>query len=976
MRELWDVARKELYGFFASPVAWLFLGAFLLVTFFVFFWVETFFARNVADLRPLFQWMPVLLIFLVAALTMRAWSEERRAGTLENLLTAPVRPVKLVLGKFVGGMALVAVALALTLPLPVTVALLGPLDWGPVIGGYVAALLLAAAYLAIGLFVSARTDNPIVSLIGTVVVGGALYVMGSSWFLSLVGPVLSPLLSALGTGSRFESITRGVLDLRDLYYYLSLVGIFLALNVYSLERLRWAPDARGPRHRRWHGLTALIVANFAAANLWLAPLGGLRADLTEGHIYTLSQATRQVLAGLREPLVIHAYFSHETHPLLAPLVPQLHDLLEEYVVAGKGRVRLEFVDPAEDPEAEREAGERFGVRPVAFQTASKYQTALVNAYFDIVVQYGDEYERLGYRDLIEIKVQSETDLEVRLRNPEYDITRAIRKVVQAWRGGGDVFAELQEPVTLHLFVSPPQRLPEELRPAREALVEAGKALAGRSAGHLKLDVVDPDARGSTFVRELAERYGLQPLVLGLLDPNPFWLYAVLESGDRFVLVSLPKELEQEPLEKAILAGVKRFVPGVLRTIAVVAPPGGMHAGRSYTLLEDVLRENAAVRQTTLDDGTVPEGVDLLLVLDPHGLKEKQVFAIDQFLMEGGTVVAAANPVEVNLSGGAISASVSPTGLEDWLKHQGVALDKALVMDPQNLPFPIPVTRFVGGFAIQEIQALPYPYFIDVRGAGLGEHVAVAGLEQVTVTWASPLSVQPPQGVRAETLLRSSPESWVSESVRVQPDFTAYPKTGFASGEPSGPQILAVALTGRFSSWFKGKASPLAPDEKKTTSKALDPGESDAGKPEAGGETGHEKRSQGETTRQEEAPEPRPHPVIESSPNHARLVVIGSGTFVSDTVLDLATQALGTRYLKPVDLVQNLVDWALEDPALLALRGRGQYSRLLRPLDAGERAFWEYLNYALALLGLGIVYLAYRAMRERRRRWYRQIMAME
>src|SRR5512135_2270142 len=168
MAEILRIARKEFRGFFASPAAWLFLGAFLAVTLFVFFWVDTFFARNIADVRPLFQWMPVLLIFLVAALTMRAWSEERRAGTLESLLTAPVPPLALVLGKFAAIEALVALALALTLPLPVTVSLLGPLDWGPVAGGYVATLLLAAAYAAIGLAMSARTDNPVVALIATV----------------------------------------------------------------------------------------------------------------------------------------------------------------------------------------------------------------------------------------------------------------------------------------------------------------------------------------------------------------------------------------------------------------------------------------------------------------------------------------------------------------------------------------------------------------------------------------------------------------------------------------------------------------------------------------------------------------------------------------------------------------------------------------------------------------------------------------
>ena len=112
------IAAKEFATFFASPAAYIFLGAFLVVSLFVFFWVETFFARNIADARPLFQWMPVLLIFLVAALTMRAWSEERRAGTLELLFTLPVSSLQLVLGKFLGSFALLALALADPAPAP------------------------------------------------------------------------------------------------------------------------------------------------------------------------------------------------------------------------------------------------------------------------------------------------------------------------------------------------------------------------------------------------------------------------------------------------------------------------------------------------------------------------------------------------------------------------------------------------------------------------------------------------------------------------------------------------------------------------------------------------------------------------------------------------------------------------------------------------------------------------------------------
>ena len=133
MSETARIIRKEFTEFFASPAAVLFLGAFLAAMLFLFFWIETFFARNIADARPLFKWLPVLLIFLAATLTMRTWSEERRSGTIENLLTSPVNRLHLVLGKFLSGLMLVAVALALTIPLPVTVSLLGTMDWGPVI---------------------------------------------------------------------------------------------------------------------------------------------------------------------------------------------------------------------------------------------------------------------------------------------------------------------------------------------------------------------------------------------------------------------------------------------------------------------------------------------------------------------------------------------------------------------------------------------------------------------------------------------------------------------------------------------------------------------------------------------------------------------------------------------------------------------------------------------------------------------------
>ena len=994
------IAAKEFAAFFASPAAYIFLGAFLIVSLFVFFWVETFFSRNIADARPLFQWMPVLLIFLVAALTMRAWSEERRAGTLELLFTLPVSSLQLVLGKFLGSFTLLAVALALTLPLPLTVALLGPLDWGPVLGAYLASLLLGGAYISIGLFISARTDNQIVALIGAVAAGGLLYLLGTPTVAGLFGTQAAEVLKLIGSGSRFESITRGVLDLRDLTYYLALMGIFLSLNVYTLERLRWATDRADRRHHRaWGWALGLLIANFLATNLWLQPLGGLRLDLTQGRVYTLSDATRTYLAQLREPLLIRGYFSAQTHPELAPLVPQLRDLLKEYEVAGQGLIRVEFVDPLEEPELEQEAGEKYGIKPVAFQTASKYQAAVVNSYFDVLVRYGDQYEKLGFRDLIEVKVRPDGELEVRLRNPEYDLTRTIKKALYAYQAGGDLFAGLRQPVVFKGFVSDPAKLPQPLDTLARDLDDLTDDLARQSGGKFRVEIADPDAHGGQLAREILEKYGFQPLAVDLLDPNHFYLYMVMEAGDQTVPVPLPEGLNKEALKTALEAALKRFSPGLLRTIALATPAAepmamgmGMDMGMGqsdYRFLEEKLQENARVIKADLETGQVPSDTDLLMVVGPRNLSAKAIFAIDQYLMQGGSLVLATNGYDIQLGQGAIGATQTPSGLEDWLQAQGLEVREALVLDPQNTPFPIPVERRIGGFTVQEVHALAYPYFPDLRGDQLDPDSGITNsLGQLTLNWVAPIQVdaEKNQGRTLTRLIRSSDESWTSASPQIQPDFQRYPQTGFASGPERQAEVLAVAVEGRFTSFFKGKPSPLLRAKEERAS-GQDPGKSSDAT--GAGDKGNEGALPAGSDLAEEddfgldaagakgpgGDQSRISGVVETSPPSARLVLIGSSTFVSDTALDLAAQATGTRYLKPVELMENAVDWMLEDRGLLNLRGRGQYSRMLVPLDREAQMFWEYLNYGLALAGLALVYVLERRARARRRARQEAILAL-
>jgi ABC-2 type transport system permease protein len=240
MNRIRSVARRELLSYFNSPIAYVFLTVFVGGVLFTFFNVKAFFARGQSDLRPLFEAIPLLTLLLVPALTMRLWAEESKSGTLELLLTFPAKEIELVLGKFLASLALLGVALLLTLPLAVMIAFLGDLDWGPVIGGYLGALLLGAGYLAVGQFLSALTENQILAFILALVVCLGLYGMGTELVIGFFSDRTATILRALGTGSRFESIARGVIDLRDLLYYVSLTSFFILLSVGALRAKRWA----------------------------------------------------------------------------------------------------------------------------------------------------------------------------------------------------------------------------------------------------------------------------------------------------------------------------------------------------------------------------------------------------------------------------------------------------------------------------------------------------------------------------------------------------------------------------------------------------------------------------------------------------------------------------------------------------------------------------------------------------------------
>lgn len=239
MRNTLIIARRELGGYFATPVATVFIVIFLILQGALTFNLGDFFDRGQADLNPFFTFIPWVFLLLVPAITMRLWAEERRLGTIELLLTLPVTQTQAVLGKFLAAWAFCAIALLLTFPFVITVNILGSPDNGVIVSGYVGSLLLAGAFLSVGAALSAVTKNQVIAFVLAVAVcfvfAVASYTVVTD-FLSRNIPVLADIARRIAIIDRFEDFTRGVVSVRDLIYFASFIGFWLFVNAILVDQ--------------------------------------------------------------------------------------------------------------------------------------------------------------------------------------------------------------------------------------------------------------------------------------------------------------------------------------------------------------------------------------------------------------------------------------------------------------------------------------------------------------------------------------------------------------------------------------------------------------------------------------------------------------------------------------------------------------------------------------------------------------------
>jgi ABC-2 type transport system permease protein len=232
------VARRELAGYFATPVATVFIVIFLVLQGALTFNLGNLFARNQADLAPFFTFIPWVFLLLVPAITMRLWAEERRLGTIELLLTLPITQSQAVLGKYLAAWAFCAIALLLTFPFVIAVNLLGSPDNGVIAAGYIGALLVAGAFLSVGAALSAATKNQVIAFVLAVAVCFVFAVASNpivTDFLSRAAPSLAEITRRISVIDRFQDFSRGIVSLRDVIFFATFIGFWLFVNTLVVD---------------------------------------------------------------------------------------------------------------------------------------------------------------------------------------------------------------------------------------------------------------------------------------------------------------------------------------------------------------------------------------------------------------------------------------------------------------------------------------------------------------------------------------------------------------------------------------------------------------------------------------------------------------------------------------------------------------------------------------------------------------------
>jgi ABC-2 type transport system permease protein len=451
MKGILTVARRELKAMFDSPTGYVLLIVFLVINGFLFF--SRAYLSNSASLRPMMDMLPWLLLFFVPAVAMRTLAEDTRGGNLEVVLSQPINELELLLGKYLGAVLFLWFALVLTLVIPVTLTRGLPpgvsMAWSVVVAQYAGAMLLVVGLAGVGVWASGITRSQITAFIVAVAIMFVLVLVGLDQLLVGLSPQLAIIAARLGVLSHFDSIGRGVIDLRDVVYFLSLAAIFLTM-AYGALMARKLAAGQAPVKRLRVGVLLLVVT-LVVVNLLGSYISG-RLDLTPGKAYTLSPATKKLVGSLSDIVTIKVYASKDLPSEVGLMKRDLDDMLGDLRSAGNGKIRLQERNPDTDEATKKEAA-NLGITPVQFNIRGQASLEVKEGYLGMVIQYADLTEPIPF-------VRRTDDLEYRIASSIRGMTRSGKRKVglivamDDWGREGRSLSQVQEQLAKSYEVVP------------------------------------------------------------------------------------------------------------------------------------------------------------------------------------------------------------------------------------------------------------------------------------------------------------------------------------------------------------------------------------------------------------------------------------------------------------------------------------------------------------------------------------------
>ena len=642
MKQILFVARRELRSFFDQPTAYVLAVAFLGLGLYMAF--RSLYAMSAATLRPFFDLLPWLLVVFVPAVAMKSLAEERRGRTLEWLLAQPLTETEIVLGKFLGSWLFILITLAGTLPMALGVLLASEADPGIMVAQYVGASLLAAQMLSVGVWASSMTRNQITAFIAGAFTCFMLVLIGTPIVQIGLPRLIGGWAVQLSVLSHFENVARGVIDLRDLLYFVSTCGLFLLLAVAALGHERLSRG--GEAYRRLRLGTGVLVLGVLVLNLLGGHVRG-RLDLTRGDLFTLSDGSREILGGLDDIVNLSFFVSDDLPQEIQLTERDVRDLIADLANASNDMLAVSIINPDDSEDAAGEATS-VGIAPIEFNVLRDDELQVKRGYFGLAVTYADDQEIIPVIDRAD-------DLEFRLVSAIANMTMDEQPTLALMTGFeakdpfyyrsfresiGDTSIDIQndstgaltpDSIDVLVVAAPAQPVSPDVAAAIDGYLDAGGAallLMERHAMNPQAPTSMPvttgledllAARGVEASGDLvvdlasAERVSMRQGIFNVVRPYPLWPVAF--RGDDH---ATNRDLENvsfgwaapftwEEDDSAVTALWNTTEGGAIR------PPGGMIApGMELGVTEDDLGIHTfavAVDPTAADAGGEDEGGD-------------------------------------------------------------------------------------------------------------------------------------------------------------------------------------------------------------------------------------------------------------------------------------------------------------------------------------------------------------------------------